>query len=196
MTVIYMTRLSSCDPFMNLDPAAHAKVIESSFSNALCLDWTREHKADNCTSQTNCKEPFQMYHVKVAWQPCRKQHHSQLPGSNQNYKNHVSVLVSQGGHSGLSSFSPAIIVRARDNVTGEKYNEAPNCEEIELRSADHAMTLMQHADMRSDTVKKALVFWNTGSNISMICQGFAEEAGLVGHSVLHHLMCSGGHFVN
>ncbi len=171
-----MTRLSACDSFMNLDSAVRARVIETAQGCTLCLDWTRDHKANNCTAQTKQKEPFQNCRVKSGNQVCGKQHNSLLHGLNNHYCNNHS-LISNHASEKLPTAPAIATVAAKDNASLEKFERAPTKMEIDAVGAAHSLMLMQITGIRSEKLKNVVVFWDTGSNVNMIRRAFAEEAG-------------------
>ena len=51
----------------------------------------------------------------------------------------------------------------------------PTIVKIEADSADHMLLLVEQAQILNKQVPRALTFWDTGSNISMILHNFEKE---------------------
>ena len=82
----WKTRLSACDEFNAMSVPERADLIEKCGGCALCLDWTSDHKRDNCTAKY-MGEPFRSCEAFDGGSACGKKHHRLLHGTTTKYCN-------------------------------------------------------------------------------------------------------------
>ena len=132
---LYLTRLSGCVQFRNLDPAGRARVLKAAQGCVLCLDWTGGHKASNCPARTKDRDPYKPCQLmNGSGQVCGKRHNQMLHGASSAYCNHTStqgMLVTHLGQAGLP-IPPVITMGPDDKATIKKFNRAPTSQEIDM----------------------------------------------------------------
>jgi hypothetical protein len=157
---LYRTRLGACHEFRSLSLSDRAALVERVGGCALCLDFTGEHKRDACTALYR-GAPMSKCDIESGGVQCGQKHNSLLHGSTTRFCN-----MTQGS-------------RDMVHVNCAKDKGAPTLKDLEADEAGCALMQVQKVEVDAE-VSECLVFWDSGSNISLVTSEFAERAGLLG----------------
>ena len=185
------TRLSACKAFKDAGAEERAAFVEEVKGCALCLDWKGDHKANNCPA-TARGQPFQPCNENG----CGKKHHRFLHGTQIAYVNHKSKKRSNNAvnnESSLKSRPESAVMAVHEGA--ELDNRPPTETELQIQDREgmNTMFLVQSVPVQgSSSVQDALVFYDKGSNVTMIRNEMAQKLGLEGLEVKQKLVRSGG----
>ena len=87
------SRLTACQAFRDQSLEDRAAFVEKVRGCALCLDWTGNHQASNCSSQIQ-GQPYKPCKVDG----CGKKHHRSLHGALNSYVNNKNAVVPRKVH--------------------------------------------------------------------------------------------------
>merc|ERR1711888_493815 len=184
------TRLSSCKAFRNAGAEERAAFVDEIKGCALCLCWKGNHRANNCPA-TAKGQPFE----PCKENGCGKKHHRFLHGTKNAYVNLKSRNKAKKTANTESSPTSRPVSAVMTVDASEEVNNQPPTEselEIQDREGMNTMFLVQRIPVKgSSATKEALVFYDKGSNVSMIRDEMASKLGLKGRPVKQKLVRSG-----
>ena len=110
------SRFTACQSFRDQSLEDRAAFVEKIRGCALCLDWTGNHQATNCSSQIK-GQPYKPCKV----QGCGKKHHRSLHGALNAYVNNKNRVVPRKAHNKKPNQSnrPETAVLTADAVGSE-----------------------------------------------------------------------------
>merc|ERR1711873_275203 len=159
---------------------------------ALCLDWTGNHQASNCSSQVMGK-PYGPCKVDG----CGKKHNKLLHGALNVYVNNKNTVVPKKVRNKKSNKStrPESAVLKGEAAEPKIYKQPPTEDELEVQDREgmHTMFLVEEVVMQgASQAMPALAFHDNGSNVTMIRRELAEKLSLAGSKVKQKLVRLGG----
>merc|ERR1711867_119431 len=181
------TRLSSCKLFRDTGAEERATFVDEIKGCALCLCWKGDHRASNCPA-TAKGQPFEACKESG----CGKKHHRFLHGTQNAYVNHKSRNKSNKAANTESARPESAVVEVE--ASKELSDQPPTERELEVQEREgmNTMFLVQRVPVQgSSTREDALVFFDKGSNVSMIRDETANKLGLKGLPVKQKLVRSG-----
>merc|ERR1712219_78391 len=157
---------------------------------ALCLCWKGDHRASNCPA-TAKGQPFEACKESG----CGKKHHRFLHGTQNAYVNHKSRNKSNKSNKPANTESARPESAVMEVEASEELSDQPPTErelEVQEREGMNTMFLVQRVPVQgSSTREEALVFFDKGSNVSMIRDETANKLGLKGLPVKQKLVRPG-----
>ena len=158
---------------------------------ALCLDWTGNHQASNCPSQSQGK-PYGPCTVDG----CGKKHNKLVHGAHNVYVNNKNTVVPKKVRKAKSNKStrPKSAVLKGDAAESVNFKQPPTEDELEVQDREgmHTMFLVEEVIVQgASRTMPALAFHDNGSNVTMIRRELAEKLGLAGSKVKQKLVRSG-----
>ena len=161
--------LSLYTTFKNLGTTGKVTMMEKLNGCVLCSYWTGAHTRENCPSIIRGK-PFSNFNMSVGVAECVKKHNILLHGSTAKICN--------------------VVVRNRTIPPSRSTNfVAPSKEEVDQADTSRNVLLpMQQILVEGVGEKEAcVVFFDTRSNINLVCSALAKKLGLLGTPVTQHL---------
>merc|ERR1711867_294194 len=172
------TRLSSCKAFRDAGAEERAAFVDEIKGCALCLCWKGNHRANNCPA-TAKGQPFE----PCKENGCGKKHHRFLHGTQNAYvnlknRNMAKTLNKQ------SCPTNRPVSAVMDLGSSEVSNNLPPTQselDVQDREGKNTMFLVQSIPVQGSSGNmEALVFFDKGSNVSMIRYEMANKLGLEG----------------
>ena len=166
----YKTRLSSCEEFRNMSVQERSTAMEKAQACVRCTDWT--HKKSNCDAKFGNKPWQDCTVLDGAGKKCGKKHHNLLHGSNNAYICNMFMGASR-----------------RVNTTSNLgVLEATEEGEQALLAQDGCEVLLQMMQVPvlagSNKTMLGLTFFDSGSSMGLVREGFAKKLGLKGKNVV------------
>merc|ERR1711951_345624 len=172
------SRPSACQAWRDQSLEDRAAFVEKVRGCALCLDWTGNHQAFNCSSQIMGK-PYGPCKVDG----CGKKHHRSLHGAHNVYVNNKNTVVPKKVRRNKPNKStrPESAVLKEDAAENENYKQPATEDELEVQDREgmHTMFLVEEVVVQgASQAMPALAFHDNGSNVTMIRRELAEKLGL------------------
>ena len=183
------TRLSSCKLFRDAGAEERAAFVDEIKGCALCLCWKGNHRANNCPATTK-GQPFE----PCKENGCGKKHHRFLHGTQNAYVNLKNRNMAKTVNK-QSCPTNRPVSAVMDLGSSEVSNNLPPTQselDVQDREGMNTMFLVQSIPVQgSSGNREALVFFDKGSNVSMIRDEMANKLGLEGLPVKQKLIRSG-----
>ena len=156
-----------------------------------CLDGTGKHQVDTCpvpeSSARKCSR-------------CPKQHSDWLHSSSNPYVAHNGAIL---GHTNNTTMgrrpNSAVVTTDQQNV--DEFDRAPTPLEIAMNEEEckNTMFLVQHVPIQcggqNSASEEGCIFFDPGSNTTMVRHSFAQRLGLIGRDYETSLVRTGGDIV-
>ena len=167
----YRSRFSACDTFRKMSVPERASLVEKVGGCALCLEWTADHKRENCTSKGMGGKAYERCSKMEGGKVCGKLHSRLLHGATTKYCCFMRV----------------------NSVAKHGDPVAPTPEDLEANDAASALLQVESVPMEaaSGKVERRTVFWDTGSNVNLAAKALAEAMGWPGFEVELSLRVTG-----
>ena len=198
------TRLSYCPDFRALSAVDRCARIKDVQGCVMCLDWTGAHRADTCFNKKPCDSD-------VGGRQCGKNHHGLLHGAKSAYCNMaISVVVNKKPRRGKVCQEPKQKPKVWKNCSrkaatdkqssllgqsqGKQFSllgQPPTVKEIDEAEKVHVLFPLQRVDMPLD-IRTLVVFYDTGSNVSLCRTDWCKAVGLVGTEVVKVIHTASG----
>ena len=167
-------RLSECGTFKDKPVQERANHVAELKCCPLCLDWRATHLAKDCQARTSGKR---LEHCKEedGNKVCGKAHHKLVHGTNVSHCNSARCMALRGG---LRSW-------------GRVEAGAPSAAELKAAIDQFSLFQYQRVQVNNDHVRGVNVFFDGGSNVSLLTREFIRKAKLSGRPVMQTLVTTG-----